>query len=58
MPADLKNSAVATSLEKVRSFQSQRKASPKNIQITVQLYSFNMPARLCTKSFKLDFNST
>ena len=25
--------------EKVRSFQSQRKASPKNIQITVQLDS-------------------
>ena len=25
----------------------------KNVQITVQLYSFHMPARLCSKSFKL-----
>ena len=26
---------------------------PKNVQITVQLLSFHMPARLCSKSFKL-----
>ena len=38
-------------------FQSQRKAMPKNAQITVQLQSFHMPARLCSKSFKLDFNT-
>ena len=38
-------------------FQSQRKAMPKNAQITVQLQSFHMPARLCSKSFKLGFIS-
>ena len=30
---------------------------PKNAQITVQLQSFHMPARLCSKSFKLGFIS-
>ena len=40
MPAHLENSAVATELEKVSfSFQSQRKAMPKNGQITTQLHS-------------------
>ena len=38
--------------------QSQRKAMPNNVQITVQLHSFHMLARLCSKSFKLRFNST
>ena len=38
------------------SFQSQRKAI-KNVQITVQLHSFHMPERLCSKSFKLGFRS-
>ena len=38
------------------SFQYQRKAVPKNVQIIVQLHSFHMPARLCSKSFKLDFS--
>ena len=38
------------------SFQSQGKAI-KNVQITVQLHSFHMPARLCSKSFKLGFRS-
>ena len=40
------------------SFQSQRKAVPKNVQTTVQLWSFHILARLCSKSFKLGFNST
>ena len=40
------------------SFQSQRKAMPKNVQPTEQLHSFNRLARLCSKSFKLGFNST
>ena len=39
MPANLENSAVATGLEKVFSFQSQRKAMPKNAQTTTQLHS-------------------
>ena len=39
------------------SSQSQRKAMPKNLHITIQLCSFHMLARLCSKSFKLGFNS-
>ena len=39
------------------SFQSQRKAMPKNVQTTMQLHSFQMLVRLCSKSFKLGFNS-
>ena len=58
MLANLENSAVATRLEKVSfHFQSQRKAMPKNVQITIQLHSFHMLARLCSKSFKLGFSS-
>ena len=39
---NLENSAVATGLEKVSSFQSQRKAMPKNVPTTAQLYSSHM----------------
>ena len=40
MPENLENSAVATGLEKCQfSFQSQRKAMPKNAQTTAQLHS-------------------
>ena len=39
-------------------FQSQRKALPVNAQTTIQLHSFHMLARLCSKSFNLGFNST
>ena len=41
MPANVENAAVATRLEKVIffSFQSQRKAVPKNAQTTAQLRS-------------------
>ena len=38
MPANLENSAVSTGLEKF-SFESQRKAMPKNVQTTIQLNS-------------------
>ena len=31
---------------------------PKIVQTTGQLHSFLMISRLCSKSFKLDFNST
>ena len=31
---------------------------PKTIQITVQLHSFHILARLCSKSFKVGFSST
>ena len=40
------------------SFQSQRRTLPKNVQMTIQLYLFRMLVRLCSKSFKLGFNST
>ena len=40
------------------SLQSQRQAMPKNVQITIQLHSFHLLASLCSKSFKVDFNST
>ena len=35
-----------------------RRTMPKNVQITIQLHTFHMLARLCSKSFKLGFNST
>ena len=38
MPANLENSAVVTGLEDVFSFQSQKKAMPKNVQTTTQLH--------------------
>ena len=58
MPANLENSAIAHSTGKGQfSFQSQRKAMPKNVQITAQLCSFHMLAKWCSKSFKLGFNS-
>ena len=42
MPANLENSAVATRLEKGQfSFQSQRKAMPKNSQTTTHLHLFH-----------------
>ena len=38
------------------SFQPQRRAMPKDVQTTVQLCSFYMLIRLCSKSFKLGFS--
>ena len=40
------------------SFQSQRRAMSKNVQTTIQLCSFLLLARWCSKSFKLGFSST
>ena len=40
------------------SFQSQRKAMPKTVQTTIQLCSFHMLARQCSKSFKPGSNTT
>ena len=45
MPANLENLVVATGLEKVFSSQFQRKAIPKNVQITAQLHSFHTLAK-------------
>ena len=30
---------------------------PKNVQTTIELFSFHMLARLCSEFFKLGFNS-
>ena len=40
------------------SFQSQRRAMPKNVQTTTQLHSFQILGRSCSKSSKQGFNST
>ena len=40
------------------SSQCQRRAMPKNVQTTLQLHSFHIIARWCSKSFKLGFSST
>ena len=48
MPANLENSAMATGLEEFSfqfSFQSPRKAMPKNAQTTAQLHSSHMLVR-------------
>ena len=59
MSANLENSAVATSLENVCfSFQSQRKAIPKNAQTTAQLHSSHTLAKWCSKFSKPGFNNT
>ena len=39
------------------SFQSKRRAMPKNVQTTMQLHSFNMLASSCSKSSKPGYNS-
>ena len=54
MPANLRNSAVATGLGKV-SFHS--KAMAKNVQTTAQLHSSHTLAKWCSKFSKPDFNS-
>ena len=55
--ANLENSRVATGLEKV-SFRSDptERAVPKNVQTTVQLHSFPMLIKICSKTFKLGLN--
>ena len=40
------------------SFQSQRKAMPKNVQTTAQLHWSHTLAKYCSKFSKPDFNST
>ena len=40
------------------SFQSQRKAMPKNVQTTVQLYSSHILAKLCSEFSNLGFKNT
>ena len=40
------------------SFQSQRRAMPKNVLTTAQLHSSHMLVKSCSKSFKLGLSST
>ena len=59
MPANLENSAVATETGKGQfSFQSQRRAMPKNVQTTTKLHLSHMLAKKCSKFSKLGFNNT
>ena len=57
MSTNLENSAVATGLEKVSFHSNPKEGNAKNVQTTRQLHSFHMLAKLCSKSFKLGFNS-
>ena len=50
-------SAVATGLEKAFSLQFQRKAMPKNVQITIQLHSSQILSKQWSKFSKLGFNT-
>ena len=58
MPANLENSAGHRTGKGQFSFQSQRKAMPKNVQITTQLLSSHTLAKQCSKFSKSGFNST
>ena len=58
MPTDLENSNGHKMGKSQFSFQSQRKVMPKNFQTIIQLHSFHMLARKCSKSFKLGFSSS
>ena len=64
-PGDLPNSGIepgsptleADALTSEPPGKPQRRAMPKNVQTTIQLHSFHMQARLCSKSFKTGFSS-
>ena len=49
MPANLESSAVARTGKDQFSFQSQRKAMPKNAQTTTQLYSSHQASKVMLK---------
>ena len=57
MPANLENSSGHQTRKGQFSFQSQRKAMPKNAQTTAQLHSSHMLAKKYSKFSKLGFNS-
>ena len=56
MPADLENSGHRTGKGQF-SFQSQRRAMPKNAQTTAQLHSSHTLAKECSNFSKSGFNS-
>ena len=49
MPASLENSAVATGLEGQFSFQSQRKAMPKNAETTTAIALISHASKVMLK---------
>ena len=57
MPANLKTQQWPQDWKRSVFIQSRRRAMPKNVQTTVQLLSFHMLTRQCSKSFNLSFNS-
>ena len=58
MPTNLENSSVATRTGKGQfSFQSQRKAMPKNAQTTAQLHSSHTLVKDCSKFSKPGFSN-
>ena len=58
MPTFLENSVMVKVLEKIH-FHSNppKKPNAKNVQTTIQLWAFHILPGLCSKSFKLGFNS-
>ena len=58
MPANLENSSGHRTGKGQFSFQSQRKAMPKNAQTTAQFYSSHTLVKQCSKFSKPGFNST
>ena len=58
MPANLENSSGHRTGKGQFSFQSLRKAMPKNAQTTAQLRSSHMLVKECSKFSKPGFNST
>ena len=57
MSANLENSSGHRTRKSQCSFQSQRRAMPKNAQTTTQLHSFHMLASQSSKFSKQGFNS-
>ena len=57
MPANLKTQQDQRTGKGQFSFQSQRKAMPKNAQTTAQSHSSHMLVKWCSKFSKPDFNS-
>ena len=58
MSANLENSAVATGLEKVSFHSNPKEGQCQTMFSIVQVCSFHMLVKLCSKSFKLGFSST
>ena len=58
MPANLENRSGHRQGKGEFSFQSQRRAMPKNVQTTTQLYSSHTLVKWCSKFSKIGFNST